>query len=169
MQAAAGVPGSIMRKFVFGFGVVMAALLVGGAVGLFALSRDGAALDTQSRAYVDDAVIKISRHWDASGLWQRASAHFRQTTKEDDLYAFFEAADDALGPLTAYRGARGEAVISFLDGGTLVTARYIAEASFTKGNAEIQVLAVKSGDAWRIDGFHINSAALMQRMAGLKS
>lgn len=158
-----------MRRVLFGFGVVMAALMVGGAVGLFTLSRDGAALDAQSRAYVDDAVVKISRHWDAGALWQRASADFRQTTTEDDLYAFFEAADDALGPLRAYRGARGEAVISFLDGGTRVSAKYIAEATFEKGDAEIQVLAVKHGDAWRIEGFHINSAALMKRMVALKS
>jgi len=158
-----------MRKFFFGFGVLMAALMVGGAVGLFALSRDGAALDAQSHAYVDDAVVKISRHWDAAALWQRASARFRKTTKEDDLYAFFEAADDALGPLTVYRGARGEATISFLDGGTHVSARYIAQVSFAKGDAEIQVVAVKTGDAWRIKGFHINSSALMKHMVGLKS
>lgn len=70
---------------------------------------------------MDDAVVTISRHWDAAALWQRASA------------------------------------------------RYIVEVSFEKDDAKIQVLAVKTGDAWRNEGFHINSSALMKRMVGLKS
>lgn len=162
-----------MRKFFFGFGVVigvvMAALMVGGAVGLFALSRNGAALDAESRAYVDRSIATIGGHWDAEELWQRGSAHFRQVTKHDELRAFFEAADQALGPLTEYRGARGEATISFLNGATTVSAKYIARAAFEKADAEIQIVAVKNGPEWHIEGFHINSSALMKRLVGLKS
>jgi hypothetical protein len=158
-----------MRKFFLWFGIVMAVIIVAGVVGFFILARDGARADAESRVYVDDAVVAIGRHWDAGELWKRSSADFQRVTKQEDLRAFFEAAAQALGPLTAYRGAQGDATISVVNAHTTVTAKYIARATFEKGEAEFQIAAVKNDGEWRIQGFHINSAALTKRLIGTKS
>ena len=35
--------------------------------------------------------------------------------------------------------------------------------------AEIKLLLIKQGDAWMIEGFHINSSALMRQLVGMRS
>jgi multidrug resistance efflux pump len=57
-----------MRKSFYGLGVITALVLVAGTIGIFVLSRNGAALDTASRAYVDDSVVKIVANWNAQEL-----------------------------------------------------------------------------------------------------
>jgi hypothetical protein len=158
-----------MRKFFVWFGVFMAAVAVAGVVGVFIVARNGAAADAESKAYVDDTVVVIGGRWDAGELWKRSTARFRQATKEEDLRAFFDAAGQALGRLVEYRGARGEAAIFVSNVGTTVSAKYIAQAMFERGAAEFQIVAVKNGAAWQIEGFHINSAALMKRLVGTRS
>ncbi len=158
-----------MRKFFYGFGLVMACLVVAGAIGLFVLARNGAALDAESKAYVEDSVVAIGAHWDAAALWQRSTPHFRAVTKQEDLRAFFDAANGALGPLTEYRGASGGAIIAMTNAKRSTTANYAARATFEKGNAEFEILAIKNGAEWQIEGFHINSNALMKSLVGLRS
>ena len=45
----------------------------------------------------------------------------------------------------------------------------MVDAQFEKGNAEIQIGAVKNGAQWRIEGFHINSSTLMRSLVGFSS
>jgi hypothetical protein len=158
-----------MRKFFYGLGVVVAVLAVAGAVGLFVLARNGSALDAESRAYVDESIVTIGGHWDVGELWQRSTPHFREITKQEDLRAFFDAAKGALGPLVEYRGARGEAMISVTPAGTKITGQYVAGAKFEKGNADVQIAAVKNGSTWGIEGFHIQSSTLMRGLVGVRS
>jgi hypothetical protein len=158
-----------MRKFFVWFGVLMAAVVVAGVVGVFIVARGGAAADAESKAYVDDTVVVIGGRWDANELWKRSTARFRQATKEDDLRAFFDAARQSLGRLVEYRGSRGEASIFVSTAGTTVSAKYIAQAMFERGAAEFQIAAVKNGVAWKIEGFHLNSPALMKRLVGTRS
>jgi hypothetical protein len=158
-----------MRKFFLWFGVAMAVLIVAGGVGLFALARNGAAIDAESKAYVDDSVVAIGGNWDAGELWKRSGERFRQATKQEDLHAFFDAANQALGRLTEYHGARGDATISVSNAGTTVSAKYVARGTFEKGDAEIQIAAVKNGREWRIEGFHVNSSVLMKSLIGVRS
>lgn len=159
----------MMRKFFLGLGVVMAGLIVAAAVGFFVLARNGAALDAESKAYIDDAVVSIGSHWDANELWKRSTAHFRQVTKEDDLRALFDAAKDALGPMREYRGARGDASISVTNAGTTISAKYLAKVTYEKGDADVQIVVVKRDSTWLIEGFHIGSPQLMRRLVGLRS
>src|SRR5665213_1640364 len=116
-----------MRKFLFGLGVITAVLIGFGAVSLFVLSRNGAALDAQSKSYVEDSVVSIATGWNTDELWKRASPHLRKMTTRDDLRRFLEAAKDALGPLVEYRGARGEAMMSLVNSTKTVSARYVAK------------------------------------------
>jgi hypothetical protein len=158
-----------MRKFFYGLGVLTALVIVAGGIGLFVLARNGAALDTMSKAYVEDSVATIAANWDADELWKRASPRFRTTTKQDDLRGLFDAAKGALGPLLEFRGSSGQAMMSVVNSETSVSAQYVARCSFQKGEAELRLALVKHGDTWTIEGFHISSPALMKRLVGMRS
>jgi len=156
-----------MRKFFFGLGVLAAVLIVAGGVGFFFLFRSGAELDRMSKAYVDKSVVAITANWDVDELWKRASPHLRQITNENQIRGLFDAAKDALGPLVEFRGSRGDAIISLKD--RSVSADYLAVAHYRNGDASMRIALVKRGDTWMIEGFRINSNALMKRLVGMRS
>jgi hypothetical protein len=158
-----------MRKLFYILGVL--AVLVGAAgVGVFMLARSGAALDAESKAYVDDSIITITAHWNKDELLKRASPHFRQITKPDDLQALFDAAATGLGPLVNYEGAKGDSMVSAMVGsGTTISAKYVAKAKFQSGDANIQITLLKVDGDWTIEGFFISSSALMSALAGHRS
>jgi hypothetical protein len=158
-----------MRKFFTGLGVLTAVVFVAGAAGFFFLANQGRALDRASKAYVADSVTAIAAHWDADEFFKREGPELRARVKPGDIRALFDAAKSALGPLVEFRGSQGEAEIAVLDSKHRVSARYIARGRFQGGEAEIKLLLVKQGDDWMIEGFHINSTALMRRLVGLRS
>ncbi len=126
-----------MRKFFYGLGILTAVAIVAGGVGFFILARDGAALDTASKVYVEDSVVAIAANWDADELWKRASPHLRTMMRQADLRGLFDAAKGALGPLPDYRGSKGEALISVMNAQTTVSAKYLAGGHFQKGDAQL--------------------------------
>jgi hypothetical protein len=150
-----------MRKTLIVVVVVVTVLIVvAGGIGF--LIKNGQDLDGGSRAYVDDSVVAITTHWDKDELWKRASPNLRGVLKADDLRNLFQTAGGALGPLQQYRGATGEATISFFNTQIRIFANYIAKASFEKGDADFKIGLVKIGDAWMIEGFYVNSSALFR-------
>lgn len=158
-----------MRKFIFGLGILFIFILAIGGVGLFMLARQGNALDGESRAYVEDSVKKITADWNAAELWKRGTAQFRARSSEQDVRRLFDAARSALGQMLEYRGADGQASMMITPSGERSTARYDAKVTFEKGNADIVVNAVRSEAGWQIEGFHINSSALMRTLVGARS
>lgn len=158
-----------MRKFFYGLGVVMAVLIVAGGIGFFFLARSGMALDSASKAYVDDSTVRIVANWDVKELWKRTGSRFKAASKYDDMAALFDAAKGTLGPMLEYRGSQGQALMSVNNAHTAVSARYVAIGHFQKGDAQIQIALVKQGDVWMIEGFHINSSALFKRLVGTQS
>jgi hypothetical protein len=158
-----------MRKFFCGLGVFTAVAIVAGGIGLFMLARNGAALDTASKAYVEDTVVIVASKWNADELWKRASPHLRTIATRDDMRGLFDTARQALGPLLEYRGSQGQALISTMNSQTTISAKYVARAHFQNGDADLQFVLVKQGDEWMVEGFHINSSALMQKFVGTRS
>jgi hypothetical protein len=166
---------SIMRKFFYGFGIVMACLIAAGAVGIVVLIRDAGSLMTESKAYSaeskaygDDAMLNIFTNWDADELWKRSTPHFRQAIKRDDLSAFFDAGKDALGRLSEYSGTGG-ATVTVTSGRKSVKANYMAKTRFEKGDADVRLDLIKDGMVWTIEGFHIDSSVLMKSLVGTRS
>lgn len=146
---------------------MIAILVVGGGIGLFILARNGAALDAESKAYVDDSVMAITADWSVDELMKRSSPHLRQVTRPDDLQALFDAARTALGPLVNYEGAKGDSTVSAMAGaGTTISARYFARGKFQKGDADLQITLLKLDGSWRIEGFFITSSELMRHLTG---
>jgi hypothetical protein len=158
-----------MRKFFYGLGVISAFVIIAGGIGFFILARNGAALDSASKTYVENAVVVIAGNWVVDELLKRASPRLKSMAKPDELRNLFDAAKSALGPLQQYQGSKGQAMMSVVNSQTSVSAQYVAKGSFAKGDAELRIALVKSGDNWMIEGFHINSSALMQRLVGVRS
>jgi len=118
---------------------------------------------------VEDTVVTFTGRWDAEELWRRASPRFRESTKREDLGALLDAARSALGPLTEYGGARGEAMMSVSNLSTVVSANYVAKGRFQNGDAEFRISMIKVGPTWMIEGFQIGSPLLMRSLVGVKS
>jgi hypothetical protein len=146
---------------------VLIGTLLAGAAGLFVVTRMHLALDKESSNFVKDSVAAIGAHWDSDELWQRATPHFREGTSQDDVRAEFDAASSRLGPLVGYRaiGAKSSFLLTLSDH---PAAAYILRADFQKGEADIEVRAVRAGSTWRIDGFAIGASPEMRKLLGMQ-
>jgi hypothetical protein len=144
-------------------------MVVVGPLFWFIFNSEERVLDSESRAYAADTVMAITKHWDSAELWKRSTPHFREITRRDDVQAVFTIAGAALGPLTEYLGAAGQATVSTTNSHTTASAEYVAKGSFQKGDADFQMVMTKVGDAWMIDVFHIRSQAIMKTQVRLKS
>jgi hypothetical protein len=159
-----------MRRFLYGLGAVIALIVVAAGIAVFFIARNGTALDAESNAYVGDAVVAITAHWNADELMKRSTPDFRRITKPDVLQGLFDAASTALGPLEDYEGAKGDAMVSVMAGsGTTISARYVAHARFQKGDADLKLTLLKIDGTWRIEGFNISSDAVLRALTGRPS
>jgi hypothetical protein len=146
---------------------LMGAILAG-AAGLFVVTREHLALDKEGTDFVKDAVAAIGAHWDAAELWQRATPHFREETNADDVHAAFDAASNSLGPLVEYRAVGAKTPFLFAPSDRPVAGEYIVRATFAKGEADIEVHAIRTGSTWRIDSFNIGASPEMRKLLGMQ-
>ncbi len=144
-----------MKKFFIVLGAIFLTLILLGAVGIGISAFKGAALDKESRAYVDATVPAIISSWNAQELLSRASPEFKQTTGPDDVERFFQTLSP-LGKMQQYQGSQGQSVISRILGkGTTISANYFIKAEFEGGSVKIYVKLIKHGNLWQIGGFHV--------------
>ncbi len=150
-----------MRHKLLSLGLLFTTLL-GGGIWLGVWKFDQLVDSGQSaRGFVDSAVPAITAHWDPAALTQRADPALLASTDAGQLKVLFVQLS-ALGPLLDYRGAalEGTSFESQSQRGSISTARYLARATYTHGDASIDVTLVQRGSGWRIAGFHVVSAAL---------
>lgn len=131
--------------------------------GVFKFHRYGSQLDTGSKAYVDEAVQTIGSSWSARELVDRATPEFLEAAPPDRVERIFRVFSDRLGRLRAYHGSRGEAQFFVSpQTGRIAAAAYVAEATFERAEAVIQVRVLLRDGQWRIAAFHVNSDALIR-------
>ena len=142
-----------MKKLLIVLGVVFLAIIVLAVIGIGIVAVKGAALDKQSKAYVDSAVPAIVSGWDEQELLSRASPEFMQATDKDDLdklYAMFRK----LGSMREYQGSEGQSNMSYTsENGRRTIAVYTAKARFDAGSAVIRITLIKHGGQWQIMAF----------------
>jgi hypothetical protein len=144
-----------VKKFFIVLGAIFLGLILFAAIGIGIAAFKGAALDKESKAYVDAAVPAIISSWNAQELLSRASPEFNQTTRPDDVERFFQTVR-ALGKMQKYQGSQGQSVTSRILGkGTTISADYLVTAEFEGGSAKIYVRLIKHGNLWQIGGFHV--------------
>jgi len=147
-----------MRLVLQVLGVCMLVIVVAAASGLLVLTHEGTALDSESKAFVDRAVVAIASGWSQEQLLSRASPEFRATTSSSQISGLFETLS-LLGAMVEYQGATGEAKISYSwGGGRSISASYIAQARFRNGAATFRITLVKRGNVWMIRSFHVDFA-----------
>jgi len=158
-----------MRKIIYGLGIFAAIVIVGVGIGIGYIAYVGAGQDRQAKQYVDDAIPAITANWSVDELRRRATPQLLKSVKPEDLQTMFEWFA-TLGPLIDYQGSKGEANISAMIGsGTVISAGYLAHATFAKGAAEIQIGLLKVDGAWQINAFRVNSPMLITNAMGRKT
>jgi hypothetical protein len=150
-------PQAFVKKFLIILGAIFLMLILLGAIGIGIAAFKGAALDKESKAYVDAAVPAIISSWNTQELLSRASPEFNKVTKSDDLERFFQPLR-SLGKMQKYEGSQGQSVTSRILGkGTTISADYFVRAEFEGGSAKIYVKLIKHGNLWQIGGFRVES------------
>jgi len=117
----------------------------------------GAALDKESKQFVDAAVPAIAAEWNIAEIQNRASPEFKASVKAANLEKLVRMVRE-LGKFKAYNGAKGYAYpYVSSEHGKLLVATYVATADFENGPAEIKISLVKHGDRWQLFGLHVTS------------
>ncbi|MBI3002222.1 MAG: hypothetical protein HYY54_01065 [candidate division NC10 bacterium] len=120
-------------------------------------------LDSGSKAYVDEAVQKITSSWNARELLDRATPELLQAAPPERVERFFHVFSHRLGPLRTYHGSRGTTQFFVSpQTGRIAAATYEAQATFENAEAVIQVRLLQRDGHWRIASFHVNSDALLR-------
>jgi hypothetical protein len=150
-----------MKKFFAVFGVIFLIIIVLGAIGFAFIAMRGNALDKESKAYADTAILAIVTTWSDKDLIDRASPEFAHSVSQVYLDEQFHRFFVSLGHLQRCEPAQGHSITSATtQAGMQVRAEYTANATFDKGAAVIEITLIKHGDQWQILGFFVNSPEL---------
>jgi hypothetical protein len=154
--------GGGFKKLLMVLGALFALLIVVFVVGFGYLAYTGRGLDEEGKRYVDEAVPLIVTDWDQQALQTRISSEFKAVLKPGDLEGWFTVYRK-LGKLKRYVGSRGDANVSVTtQQGKVITGRYLVQAEFETGPAEIAVTLVKREGQWQIMGFRVKADVLMK-------
>jgi hypothetical protein len=138
---------------IIGVGIAGFSLLFAALIAL--VFWEGHRLDTESRAFVDDAVPAIVGHWNFQELERRSTPQFRNRLVASGAVAFPNSVT-VLGRLTRYDGSRGQAISAYVFGaGSKTSANYIATAYFQNGRAQFRLTLKEVEGRWLIDGLFI--------------
>ncbi|MGD0151278.1 MAG: hypothetical protein ABSB77_22080 [Xanthobacteraceae bacterium] len=154
------------NSVVFRSALICGVLAVAGY--MYVLARNSLAMDKESSAFAMNTVVAVGAHWDPAELWQRATPHFREQTTQDALRAQFDAANGRLGPMTESLAIAGKTSFPIIPTGAPLFADYIVRSVFAKGEADIVVRTVKTGNTWVIDSFSIGASPEMRKVLGLR-
>jgi hypothetical protein len=139
---------------VLGIAFVIVIASVGGLVAFAAWKGSG--LDSECKAYVDQAIVDVGENWDKTQLIRRASPRLLRVVSPDQITTLFQQLTK-FGPLVHYDGARGQATMKLaIVGDSGVTAHYEASATFANGHARFRIDLSKDNQHWVIDGFYVD-------------
>ena len=116
----------------------------------------------EGRIYAKTALPAIARSWSIDALVERGSPDLLSNPREKlvDLFTWLSA---RLGPLKDEPKFQDGGWRNFLGTkGFVVTAVYFADCEFEKGSGRVTLTLVRTDGVWRINGFHVNSEALMK-------
>jgi nitrogen-specific signal transduction histidine kinase len=152
-----------VKKVLIILGAVFLLFIVLGMVSIVIFAIKGPALDKQSKAYVDANLPLIISNWDEQELLSRASPEFMGNSKRNDLDNFFSALSRKLGKMRSYQECKGQSYVNISpQNGKIVTAVYASKVIFENGSATITTTLIKHSDNWQIEGFDVNSDALLK-------
>ena len=152
-----------MKKILMILGGIFAFLVIAGVIAFSVIAIKGAALDKESKAYVNEVTPKILANLNKENLFQYASDELKNSASPEEFDKIFNWFAK-LGQFKEYKVANGQANISITtERGKQITGVYEAQAEFEKGPATIKITVIKKGNNWQVISFHINSMALANK------
>lgn len=157
----------LLKKFLMVIGGVAVAIVVIVVVAAAIFIPRSLKLDGEATSYLQDATPKIVAGWNAQELVDRSTPQLMNAAKSreqiDQMFVVFSR----LGALKHLDTPKGGIYSSSFSGrGTTTVGNYRVAAEFEKGAADIQIQLLRVDDGWKINGFHVNSEALLAAMAG---
>ena len=147
-----------MKKVLLGCGgIAVALLLVAGILALIFIPR-WLRQDREATAYIEEAVPRIASTWNPQDLIDRASPQLLAGVKSPDDWERLFTVYRRLGALRKLEKPTGGITSgAFAGTGAFTIGQYTANATFENGQAQLQIQVRLVDNAWKIDGFHINS------------
>ena len=96
---------------------------------------------------------------DYLSIYSNADARFRAASKQEDFTALMTAVHNKLG--TVQQSSRQGFFVNYNTSGSSIRLTYTTK--FSGGDADEEFLWSKSGDTFRLLGYHINSNALITK------
>lgn len=150
-----------MNKFFKILGIVFLATLVGLGALLGYGSYSASKFDAPSKAYVDKVIPIIASSWSSDDVIEQASPQLRQVMQPEALKQTLLNLSK-LGQLRQYDGAKGQANVSFTtQAGKVISATYVANATFENGAAQINIRVIQVNGQWMLSDFYFNSPSLL--------
>jgi hypothetical protein len=147
---------------VLGGGIVVLAIAVAVYAG-YAIHQ-AAGLDDSSKQYVEDNVPAVVSTWSKEELLKRGSPELLKVAADhpavvDGLFRKLAG----LGAMKRFGEVKGGASVAYTtDRGKVITANYVAQATFANGDAKISVRLIQSAGQWRILLFKVDSPFLLK-------
>ncbi|WP_338284973.1 hypothetical protein [Luteolibacter sp. LG18] len=145
-------------------GILGFLLLLGIGVGV--LVKKGMAVDQTSQAEAEGIIRAVAADWDTKALLDRASPELKAVAPPADLEKLF-VLFRRLGKLhdLELSGQGGLHYSMTTDNGKVVTASYVANATFDGGPATVSIDLIQRAGKWEVMKFYIHSKALVEAAA----
>ncbi len=150
-----------MKKTLMIFGAIFLVLVIAAVIVFAIIATKGAALDKESKAYVDEVVPIILADLNQETLFKYASPELINSASQeefDKLFKWFKK----LGEFMYYEESTGEVHMQYTPKGKTISAQYIAKVEFESGPASVAIRIIKKDGGWKIFNFRINSKVLIQ-------
>lgn len=157
-----------MRRIIYWFGIFAACAAVFGFFGFCYMAYKGFVLDKEAKAYAQSSVDAITSRWNSRALLDRASPNLLKSVNPEQIASLFQWFG-VLGPLASSQECEGTSRMSVsTNQPKRTTAEYVCHERYLQGSASIQLSLIKLDTGWMINGFHVNSPALLPRTSGPK-
>jgi len=139
--------------------MIAVTLCMSSCVGCFVM---GSRTAGQGLPYAAAAIRSIAKPWDPEALIARSSPELRRAMPPDKVRTFIAFAGRRLGDLKECTPVQQAQWTSHVGThGFLVLATYIDDCEFEKASGRVTMQLVRHGGTWQVNGFFLNSDALM--------
>jgi hypothetical protein len=151
-----------MKKLFNVLGIIFAVIIVVAIIAAAIFIPRTFKLQGAAITYIQDAVPKIVTNWNSQALVDRATPELMSASKSreqvDRLFGMFRK----LGSLKRLDKPVGTVTSTAFTGtGTATVGNFIIKGEFEKGPATIKIQLRRVNDAWKINGFRVDSNALL--------
>jgi hypothetical protein len=114
------------------------------------------AADQASFDYVSKAIPAIFTSWSVDQLQSRGSNDYLRRASRQQTQSFLKDMALRYGPMKSFRDLKGTtSIVNDAAGNLQEITVYSAQVEFSKRSAVLTLQLSKSGDDWRIEGFHL--------------